>query len=276
MPTAIIIDDSRHDREALKKLLEQHPDIVIEQECDSAAKGIKAIEKHRPDLVFLDVEMPEMDGLQMLAAMGDSEERDFAVIFITSYSQYAVDAFDLAALHYILKPIDPMKFDAALDKFRNGMGDRARSQQMEVLRHNLGTTTAQLMRMAISYKDKEGDATVVFGIRDIAYCCSAAADGAKGAYTTFFFAEDGQMAEKAKEKRPVRKLDASKSLNHFEKLLGQHGFIRMGRQYLINPEFVTKVEKDLVVVTLGRGVSHELSVSNANRLLKLIGPRLLK
>jgi two-component system LytT family response regulator len=263
MPTAIIIDDQRSDREALKKLLEQHPDIVVEQECDNAAKGIKAIEKHRPDVVFLDVEMPEMDGLQMLAAMGTPDERDFAVIFITTYTQYAVEAFNLAALHYILKPIDPAKLDQAIDWFRNGRGNVFKGEKMGVLRHNQTATASEQQKIALS---KSNGTSIVF-IKDIAYCCAASVKGKQGAYTHFVFAEDQPFGFNA---TPVAELECSGTLKHFEDKLSVHGFIRMSKYYLINPVFVSKVEEDSISITFRNKRTEKLRVEKARHLLRLM------
>jgi two-component system LytT family response regulator len=266
MPTAIIIDDSRHDREALKKLLENHPDIVVEQECDNAAKGINAIAKHQPDLVFLDVEMPEMTGLEMLAAIGNSDERDFVVIFITAFNKYAVDAIELAALHYLLKPIDPKKLALAIDRFRNDMGDKARGIQMEVLRHNLSITAAQLMLVSV--------ADHKFKLKDIVYCCTPAADGeGKGAYTSFYLSAPLAVGTTVPN---TNKLVASKELKHYDNLFSPYGFIRVGRGHLINPEFVTKVRTNDITVGFSNGETKVLETGSTKQLLHLLGPRLLK
>jgi|GEM_PF-879442 len=266
MPTAIIIDDSRKEREALKKLLENHPDIVVEQECDSAAKGIKSITKHRPDLVFLDVEMPEMTGLEMLAAIGSSSERDFAVIFITSFEEYAIRAFRMAALDYVLKPIDPENLNDALTKFRAGLGNRVHSMQMEVMRHNLSITAAQLMLVSV--------ADHKFKLKDVVYCCTPAADGeGKGAYTSFYLS-DSLVAGTADTH--ANRLVASKELKHYDTLFTPYGFIRVGRKYLINPEFVTKVGTNDVTVTFSNGQTKVLETGSTKQLLHLLGPRLLK
>ncbi|MCF8459675.1 MAG: DNA-binding response regulator [Flavobacteriales bacterium] len=266
MPTAIIIDDSRKDREALKKMLEHHPDIVVEQECDSAAKGIKAIAKHRPDLVFLDVQMPEMNGLEMLAAIGRSSERDFAVIFITSFEEYAIQAIHMAALDYVLKPIDSPTLYGALDNFRKGIGNRVFGTQMEVVRHNLSITAGLLKIVSVAEHKLK--------LKHVAYCCTPAADGeGKGAYTSFYLSSPlvaGTTDANA------NRLVASKELKHYDTLFTPFGFIRVGRGYLINPEFVTKVGANEVTVTFSNGDTKVLETGSTKQLLHLLGPRLLK
>lgn len=114
MINAILIDDEKHCLETLSLLLGRHcKEVNILEECRSAKKGLEAINKHKPDLVFLDIEMPMMNGFELLEQVG---EINFAVIFTTSYDQYAIKAFRYSALDYLLKPIDPEELGAAVKK----------------------------------------------------------------------------------------------------------------------------------------------------------------
>jgi two-component system, LytTR family, response regulator len=114
MINAVLIDDEKHCLETLGLLLQRHcPEVHILEECRSAKKGVEAINKHQPDLVFLDIEMPMMNGFQLLEQF---PEIGFAVIFTTSYDQYAIKAFRYSALDYLLKPIDPEELSAAVKK----------------------------------------------------------------------------------------------------------------------------------------------------------------
>jgi two-component system LytT family response regulator len=114
MINAVLIDDEKHCLETLGLLLQRHcPEVHILEECRSAKKGVEAINKHQPDLVFLDIEMPMMNGFQFLEQF---PEIGFAVIFTTSYDQYAIKAFRYSALDYLLKPIDPEELSAAVKK----------------------------------------------------------------------------------------------------------------------------------------------------------------
>ena len=114
MISAVLIDDEKHCLETLNMTLTRYcKDVQIVEECRSAKKGLEAIARHKPDLVFLDIEMPMMNGFEMLEQF---TEIPFAVIFTTSYDQYAIKAFRYSALDYLLKPIDPEELTAAVRK----------------------------------------------------------------------------------------------------------------------------------------------------------------
>jgi two-component system LytT family response regulator len=114
MINAVLIDDEKHCLETLSMMLTRHcKEVVILEECRSAKKGLESINKHRPDLVFLDIEMPMMNGFELLEQFTTIP---FAVIFTTSYDQYAIKAFRYSALDYLLKPIDPEELVASVKK----------------------------------------------------------------------------------------------------------------------------------------------------------------
>jgi len=104
MIKAIIIDDEMHGRKTLSILLGEYcPEVQVVEQCDNGETGAEAIKKLNPDLVFLDIEMPRMNGFEMLEQFS---EIHFAVVFTTGYDQYAIKAFRFSALDYLLKPID--------------------------------------------------------------------------------------------------------------------------------------------------------------------------
>jgi len=114
MIKAIIIDDEVHCLDTLSLLLKEYcPDVQLMEQCRSAKQGLEAIEKYKPDLVFLDIEMPAMNGFEMLEQFS---EIPFAIIFTTSYDQYAIKAIRFSALDYLLKPIDPNELVSAIKK----------------------------------------------------------------------------------------------------------------------------------------------------------------
>lgn len=114
MNKAIIIDDEIHCQETLAMLLKEYcPDVQVLQQCRSAKIGMEAIAKLKPDMVFLDIEMPGMNGFEMLEQFDDIP---FAVIFTTSYDQYAIRAIRFSALDYLLKPVDPKELTGAVKK----------------------------------------------------------------------------------------------------------------------------------------------------------------
>jgi two-component system LytT family response regulator len=112
----LIVDDEPIARRGLRRLLDQEADIEIAGEAGNGAAAIEAIESLQPDLVFLDIQMPEMDGLEVVATVGAHKMPP--VVFVTAYDKYAIDAFDLNAADYVLKPVDPERFQRALDRAR--------------------------------------------------------------------------------------------------------------------------------------------------------------
>ena len=117
MIKAIIIDDEMHCRRTLSLLLNEYcPDVQVMEQCGDAEAGLEAIHKHNPDLVFLDIEMPHMNGFEMLQQFSDIP---FAVAFTTGYDQYAIKAFRFCALDYLLKPIEPKELIAAVHKVQS-------------------------------------------------------------------------------------------------------------------------------------------------------------
>ena len=117
--SVLIVDDEPLAREGIKQLLKEDPNITITGECGDGFAAIEFIKKYSPDLVFLDIEMPEMDGFEILREL--PPDQNPAVIFVTAFNQYAVDAFNANALDYLLKPIDPERFRIALDRARTNL-----------------------------------------------------------------------------------------------------------------------------------------------------------
>lgn len=115
MMRAIIVDDEPLGRQRIRSLLTQEPDVVVLRECADGMEAVEAIRSLRPDVVFLDVQMPEMDGFEVLHAVGDPMPD---VVFVTAYDQYAVRAFEAAAVDYLVKPFDPERFRTALGRVR--------------------------------------------------------------------------------------------------------------------------------------------------------------
>ncbi|HEX8255263.1 MAG TPA: response regulator, partial [Thermoanaerobaculia bacterium] len=112
----LIVDDEPIARRGLRRLLESAPDVEVAGEAASGTAAVDAIRTLRPDLVLLDIQMPEMDGLEVVATI--TPQKMPAVVFVTAYDKYALDAFDLNAADYVLKPVDPERFERALERAR--------------------------------------------------------------------------------------------------------------------------------------------------------------
>lgn len=141
----IIVDDEALARQRLINLIQPHPDIKIIAECKNGFEAVETIEKHQPDLVFLDVQMPEMNGFEVLTRLGSADLP--VVIFVTAFDDYAVKAFEIHALDYLLKPFDRERFDAALMRARAEIerergGDVSR-RLISLLQQNTGKTPPQ-------------------------------------------------------------------------------------------------------------------------------------
>jgi two-component system LytT family response regulator len=116
----LIVDDEELARQVLRELLQTHPEIRILAECANGFEAVKAIAEHKPDLILLDVQMPRLSGFDVLELI----EEDLAVIFVTAYDQYAMRAFEVHAVDYLLKPVGRERFEAALEQAKSRIGEK--------------------------------------------------------------------------------------------------------------------------------------------------------
>jgi two-component system LytT family response regulator len=137
----LIVDDERAARHRLEVLLQSQPGVEVVGEAVNGRQAVEAIKRTNPDLVFLDVHMPGMSGLDVVREIGPLQMP--AVIFVTAYDQYAIEAFDVAALDYLLKPFDDERFEQTLTRARSSLAVRAVEELQRRLSLLLGTTTEQ-------------------------------------------------------------------------------------------------------------------------------------
>jgi two-component system, LytTR family, response regulator len=128
----LIVDDEPISRRGVRRLLNDEPDVEIIGECSNGVATVEAIERERPDLVILDIQMPEMNGIEVVSAMGAAAMP--AVIFLTAYDEYAVRAFDLSATDYVLKPVDEERFRRAIERARTDVRGAANGEIEQKLR----------------------------------------------------------------------------------------------------------------------------------------------
>ena len=126
---ALIVDDEPLARSNLRVLLRRDPDITLIGECGSGSEGLEKIRKLDPDLVFLDVQMPECDGFDVLELLGGDAPP--AIVFVTAYDQYALRAFDAGALDYLLKPFDNARFERTLSRIKERLQTKPATQRLE-------------------------------------------------------------------------------------------------------------------------------------------------
>ncbi|MBS1910840.1 MAG: response regulator transcription factor [Bacteroidetes bacterium] len=216
MIEAIIIDDERIGRETLRSLLEQCcPSVHVAGMADSVASGREMIEKCSPDLVFLDIEMPFVNGFELLATL---PEKTFEVVFTTAYDQYALRAIKAAALDYLLKPIDRDELIAAVAKAEQKLGGkRTLSQNIEVLLANLRHASPEHSKIALP----TDDGLILVQMSDIIRC------EADGNYTRFHLVRDEQIL-------------VSRTMKEFDTILGEKDFLRVHHSHLVNMAHVRK------------------------------------
>jgi two-component system LytT family response regulator len=206
----IIIDDERLARIELRKLLQEFPDIEVLDEAANADEGIAKIESLNPDLIFLDIQMPEKTGFDLL------EELDRAphVIFTTAYDEYALKAFEVNALDYLLKPIEPKRLSDAIHKL-TGNEIRTRAQEAGLNNHSMLTEHDQVFV-------KDGERCWFVKLAEVRLFESV------GNYAKVFFG--------------VNKPLILKSLNALEERLDEKMFFRANRKHIVNLRMVEKIE----------------------------------
>jgi two-component system LytT family response regulator len=213
---AILIDDEIHCTASLQiQLKENCPEIQIMAVCNDALMGLQAIQTLKPDLIFLDIEMPRLNGFQLLDAL---KKQDFAIIFTTAYDQFAVKAFKYSAIDYLLKPIDDEDLIRAVHKAKSK--GQSIQPQLEVLEKQLQSPQKPPEKIALAYQD----GYVFVNPQEIIYCES------DNNYTKFHLS-NGQS------------LISTKSLKEVEEILEDLSFFRIHKQYLINLNHIKKYVK---------------------------------
>jgi two-component system, LytTR family, response regulator len=216
----IIVDDERYARLKLRDFLEQEPDIDIVGEAGAGQEAIQAIKKMKPDLVFLDIQMPGLDGFQVLESI-DRKSLP-CVIFATAYDQYALRAFDVHALDYLLKPFDQTRFRAALDRARECIRMKATDESyrdrlaefIQEIREKSSYTT----RFFVHKKKK----IVYVKANDVGWIA------AEGNYAVVHASDGDHLLRE--------------SLAGLEKKLDPREFVRVNRSTIINLDFVKEIQ----------------------------------
>ncbi len=208
--TAIIIDDERLARNELKKLLEQHTEIQIIDEASGVDEGVEKIELARPDLIFLDIQMPGKTGFDLLGEL----EKAPKVIFTTAFDEFALKAFEVNALDYLLKPIDPNRLSDAIQKLQNELALEQASL--------LGGSVRGPLTEADQVFVKDGEKCWFVKLAEIRLFESV------GNYAKVYFSTHKPLI--------------LKSLNALEDRLDEHVFFRANRKHIINLHWIEKIE----------------------------------
>ncbi|MEJ7587344.1 MAG: LytTR family DNA-binding domain-containing protein [Ferruginibacter sp.] len=247
MLTAIIIDDEPNSRNALRQKLHNHcPTVEVIAECENGEEGIISIEKNKPDIVFLDVEMPRMNGFTMLHQL---KTRNFEIIFITAYDHYAITAIKFSALDYLVKPVEVGDLKTAVEKAAQIKSLAQGNTRIDLLLQNLLEEKTAHQRIVIS--SMEGLQFVA--TNEIIYL------EASSNYTSFFLSGN-------------RKITATKTLKDFEDLLPSTVFIRIHHSYLINKNCVEKyIKGEGGQVLMTNGVTLDVARRKKEEFIKAIG-----
>lgn len=228
--TAIIVDDEKNSREVLETMLQKYcPEITAIRSCSSAEEVLDQLKKGKPDILFLDIEMPGMNGFELLEHI---DRPEFEIIFTTSYSEYAIKAIKHSALDYLLKPIDKDELIYAVQKAAKNKTYVPSSR----IEHLLELLEAKKSAKRFAVSTSEG--LIMLNAADIAYCES------DGPYCKFYFVNN-------------KTLTTSKTLKEAEEFLQDCDFFRIHHSYLINMKFVDKYI---------RGEGGEVVLANGKKL----------
>lgn len=244
---ALIVDDEPNSCEVLQTLLEKYfPSVQVLDSCYSAAEALMSIRLNRPDVVFLDVEMPRMNGFEMLEQLNGTP---FHLIFTTSYDKYAIKAIRFSAMDYLLKPIDREELQAAMEKLLRRPQNHL-MEQLDILLQKMQQPGNPLKKIAMP--TLEG--LQMIDISNIIYCASASN------YTTLHLKQQ-------------QKLTVSRTLKEIEEMLEGYSFTRVHHSYLVNLDEITKyVRGEGGYLVMSDGANVDVSKSRKESLLRRILP----
>jgi len=245
MIRCILIDDESNSLEMMEWLLKTYcPQVKIEAMCNAADRGIEAIHKYRPDVVFLDIEMPHMNGFDMLEQF---DKLFFDVVFCTAYDQFAIKAFRYSALNYLLKPVDPEDLKETIRRLEEKKSVPSQGQ-IELLLQNIRQTNKPgVQRIALT----TGDGMIFVPTTDILYC------EAESNYTAVVL-EGG------------KKIIVSKVLKEIDEALAGPDFFRVHNSFLININRIRKfVRGDGGYVVMEDGANVSISRSRRQEFMEL-------
>jgi len=246
MIKVIIVDDDAGNRAQNKRLLNEYfPDIPVVAEADSVETAVEAIRKYKPDLVLLDIEIIGGSGFQVLQQL---KPYSFKVVFITAFDNFAIKAFKFSAIDYILKPVNEVEFQQAIQNVLHSVNSLENiHKQNEYLLDYYKKETQQgkiVLRTA--------DAMHIVDIEEIIYCRS------DNAYTSFYLSSGEEII-------------VSKSIREYVDLLREYGFFRPHQSYLVNLNYVKKVDKgDGGFVVMKNGKEIPISSRQKKKIIELL------
>lgn len=240
--TCIIIDDEPLAISIVKEYLSAYSEINVVAECNNGFEGMKAIQQFEPDLIFLDIQMPKINGFEMLELF----ENPPAVIFTTAFDEFAIKAFESNAVDYLLKPFSKERFDKAIQKFLQ----QTSTNSIQPVIESAAQSPEQQNRVVV----KDGNKIKIIPVNQIRYL-EAADDYVK------IVTDEGSFLKK-------------RTMSFFENSLSTWQFVRVHRSYMVNTQLITRIdvyEKDSHVVLLNNGVRLPVSKTGYAKLKQALG-----
>ena len=238
----VIIDDEPLARSIVKEYLKGTTNAELVAECNDGFEGLKAIQQFQPDIIFLDIQMPKINGFEMLELI----EEPPAVIFTTAFDEFAIKAFELNAVDYLLKPFSKERFEKALQKYHQ----QQNNSSIEKVIETASQSPAQQNRVVV----KDGNKIKIIPVHQIHYL-EAADDYVK------IVTNDGKFLKK-------------RTMAFFEKSLEGFQFVRVHRSYIVNTQLITRIdayEKDSHLLLLTSGEKVPVSKTGYAKLKEVLG-----
>lgn len=243
---ALIVDDEELARHIVREMLQSHPEIEIAAECANGMEAVKAVAEHKPTLIFLDVQMPKLTGFDVLELIGT----EVPVIFVTAYDEFAMRAFDVHAVDYLLKPIGRERFEAALDRAKRRLGERMPAPQE--LAAAARPPQQYLERLVV----KDGTRVTLIPVGKLDYA----------------EAQDDYVALASQGRKHLKQ----QTIASLEACLNPDNFVRIHRSYIVNLERVVRIEpyaKESRIAILTDGARLPVSRAGYVRLKSLLDER---
>jgi two-component system LytT family response regulator len=243
---ALIIDDEPLARSIVKEYLQHYPNIELAQECNDGFEGVKAIQQHQPDIIFLDIQMPKINGFEMLELI----DHPPATIFTTAFDEYAIKAFESHAVDYLLKPFSKERFDKAIQRWLAQSNASTIKNNTQSLLEAVSQSPAQSHRIVVKTAGK----IKIIPVEEIHY----------------LEASDDYVKIHTKEGNFLK----NKTMSHFEQSLDTSIFIRTHRSYIVNVQQITRIEpyeKESYVVILKSGAQVPVSKTGYAKLKQVLG-----
>lgn len=235
---AVIVDDEELARQVIRELLAPHQEIEIIGECANGFEAVKLVTEQKPDLIFLDIQMPKLDGFEVLELIGSASP----VVFVTAHDTYAIRAFEVHAVDYLLKPFGAERFEAALERAKERLGSKSPSTAVPAVELSASARPPAQYLERIPVRD--GAQVFIIPVSKL----------------DFAEAQDDYVALSTEGKKHLKQ----QLISSLEAALDPSCFLRIHRSYIVNLERVVKVEpygKDSHVAVLRNGV--QLPVSRA-------------